>query len=335
MLGKYKFLAATALMASMAVTACDSNDGGGGLNALGGGQEAPEAGPLGLSSGAPVDVASADRQAGNSVSVAGDEATMTLNELTFDGDGNVDAISVTIGLPDGSEVTFDDTASTDDYGLIDINGQETFLAQFTSADGDVVQVAIGLGLGPDPLAATVETSVNAALVMLARTDLKEADGGPADQGFNTYLLTGDETATMPEGSGAYSGRTVASIYNDDDGLVNDNVFGYVSVEAYFDTSTVNILLDGKGGDASYQLFGEDLAVVGSSYDGAISGFVDDGGGAVAVEGDLLGAFYGDDAEATAGIFGAEETAFERMANGEDIAIVGGYIAYDDTYNEDL
>ena len=90
--------------ACLVLAGCGGGGGGGG----GGGAPPPElVAPLGLEFDVEVSVFSADQRPGASVFVGDDLATVTLNDLNFDADGNVLTFNITLGLPNGSAVTFD------------------------------------------------------------------------------------------------------------------------------------------------------------------------------------------------------------------------------------
>lgn len=313
-------------------------------------------GPLGLTFDTPVNVMSSDREEGNTVRVSEQLATITLNDLVFEEDGDIDSFSVTLGLPDGTSVTLTEANVRDDH-LSNINGHRVLRADLNTdldnegeptEDGDEVHVLIGLGLGtPDPN--TDEQATEDALFMLARVDLVEPEPGEgedpiADQGFNVYMVTGEETAELPSGWATYSGKTIATVYQNGD-LVSDRFFGDADISAFFATSSVNIELDGNysgnGQNYYYHLEGENIPIVGSRYRGALglAGFEADDmneshfhgpGGSVDIAGDVIGAFFGAHAEATAGVFSATETGQEEVFNDEDVEIVGGFAAYSDT-----
>ena len=286
----------------------------------------PVAGPLGLTFETDVAVMSADHQAENTVSVAGDGAKVALNNLTFDDEsGEVTAISITLVLPDGSELTLDDETTDINFGFDTGIGNGTVLvAEFETEDEHKVQAAIGLGLQTEE-GDTQAEMLDDALFLVARVNLAEEEDDP-DQGYNTYLVTGNETDTLPRGSADYSGALVATTYQDGS-LIGDS-FGSVYVGANFETSEVEINLSAYSGSGlQFNLEGENIPIDGSRYSGLIDGSADYGN--VRMVGDVIGAFFGDNAEATAGVFGATETAAEE-ANGADVEIVGGFAAYANT-----
>lgn len=337
MLGrKYAFLASTALVASLALAACDSNNAPAVVQDVD-----PVAGPLGLSLGEAVAVMSADANM-HLVRVSDQHSTVTLNELTFDLEGEIDTFSITFGLPDGSEVTITDEDAPDSFSELSIGDGEGLRLTWNDVDdGNRVGIMIGLGLDTD-LEGDAEADIAGdALFALARID---PDGDNPDFGVDTYMVTGAETEAMPvEGSADYSGVTIASLYHH--GVPgSDHLTGSVYVEADFEDGLVDIDLEGSDGDISgdwYYLSGDNLAIDGSGYGGTISGVINPEGfdetnpyidpnvpitnvswNAV---GDVLGAFFGDDAEATAGVFGASGT---DLLN-HDVEVVGGFAAYED------
>lgn len=327
MLGKNALLTSTALVASLALAGCfgDSNTGGGA-----GELDVVDPGPLGLLMETPVDVMSADRR-DNTVVVGDDEATITLNSL----DMETGEFSITLGLPVGDPVTLTQDDIVPDSPEIDhINGEHVLRLELNTGhteddpEGDAVNVLIGLGLDTDPKWNDPESLVagdaDDALFMLTWVD-PAADNGPDDLGFNTYMVNGVETAAMPaEGSANYSGDTFTTIY--DNGELDDYGTGHVDVTANFGLEpTVDITLT-DGGFHDYSLTGTGLLMDGSGYGGTIEGYVDAGflQPEVDVTGDLLGAFFGADAEATAGVFGAV-----GEGEGHEIEIIGGFAAYED------
>lgn len=326
MLGRNTLLASTALVASLALAACADNDNPPAAPL----EDPPVAGPLGLVFETPVNVMSADADA-NTVRVTDDLATVTLNDLTFNGDGDLDTFSITFNLPDGSSVTLtnEDTVSVED--LKDIGDTGVGLRLDTeNEDGDLVNIIIGLGLDPFEGEPDDEEIAAEALFALARID---PDGDNPDFGFDTYLVTGAETDTMPaEGEATYSGFTIASVYHHGV-LEGDHLRGDVTVTADFEDLEVDIDLEGSGGGNSYMLEGDNLAIDGSDYGGTIDGWINPDGADLLIipnksynaVGDVLGAFFGDDAEATAGVFGATGT---DLLNHE-VEVIGGFGAYED------
>lgn len=356
MLGKNALLASTALVASLALAACTDNDTGGGGAPLD--FDPAVDGPLGLMVGegpdADVDVISADHQPDASVFVTDDRHSVKV--LSLDPDGLTFEIEIT--MPDASVVTLteadiSENSVGDQWGspqMTHINGQHALRANLDTdgegAAGDQVNVLIGLGLdAPHSVGDLDAADATEALVMLARID----QAGDDIDGFNAYLMTGEVTETLPTGWAEYNGRTISTVYVDG-GLWDETVFGSAWVVADFGDATVDIRLDGsgsyaegEGGSFSYVLYGDDIPIDGSSYEGAlgvanlpwvtseveINPTGPDNIYTVDLAGDVIGAFYGEDAEATGGVFGAEETNFEDA----DVEIVGGYIAYGENLDE--
>lgn len=353
---------------SLALAACNSSGNGGAIPA-----EAGDPGPLGLVFETEVDVISSDHQ--NSVRVSEELASMELVSL----DLVAGTFEIVLGLPDGTSVTLtDDDLDLGDVDMIDLNGSslggDVIIAELENDAGDVVQVAIGLGLGaPSDLGDLEPEDADEALFMLTRVDDADPDNGDSvatlnggyynDDEFDVYMLTGVETETLPRGWATYSGKTIATAYVGGD-LVSSYFIGSAYVAADFANSSVDVALEGEAyiGDglyAGYDLVGQDLAVEGSRYRGALG--IVDGAHHVSefyiesyalpqaqcigecgpykmtttteIAGDLIGAFYGENAEATAGVFAAEETGHEAAVNGADVEIVGGYGAYADVLED--
>lgn len=301
--------------AGLVLAGCGGGGGNGGGGGIAGPADLPV--PLGLEFGVPVSVLSADQRPGESVFVGNDLATLTLNDLTLDGDGNVLTFSLTLGLPNGGSVTLDETNDVifDDF-VEQIADVGFGTARLETADGDVVDIIVGFGFDPE-VDSTAEAAFagNGLFVMAIVDELEEE---PVF-GFNTYLVAGAETETLPTGIAIYEGFAVASVYADG-ALVEEEIFGDVFVGADFDLNTVDLFLGGGGFAAGYELGGEDLDIVDSQYSGAIAGnvFIIDGPEAF-VEGEVFGAFYGADAEATAGVFVAD--GFDAEV---ELEIVGGF-----------
>lgn len=259
----------------------------------------------------------------NTVTVTRDLATIVVNSLDVD-EGT---FSVTFGLPDGSSVTLtdeDDLISSDfDFGIG--HGGRGIRLVVENDDGDIVGILIGFDLTSDFDfdEEDIAEAIDEAIFVLARVD-PDADGR---DGVDTYMVTGDETETLPRGSATYHGLTISSVYVDGD-LVSDHLTGGAFIEADFANSLVDITLSGHGGGVDFHLTGSDLPIDGSQYDGLLTGSVDNGD-EVDLVGDVLGAFFGDAAQATAGVFGVEETLQEALINDRDVEIVGGFAAYTD------
>lgn len=295
--------------------------------------------PLGKTVPVTVGVMSADRQPENTVSVSREEATVTLNSIDLD----TGAFDVTLTLPDGSSVNL--TEASPIFNLIDENILQAF--ELTDDTGNVVQVAFGFDLRPDdPQDPLEDPSVENTIFGVARVNLEEDPADDPDlNGFNTYVAFGDETETLPTGWASYTGATIATVYRDGN-LIDNDFVGHAYIGADFENSEVDVELNGyysgNSFDYSYALVGEDIPVEGSTYTGvlgiadfgyATSEFTVEDDGVVIetidLDGDILGAFYGENALATAGVFGATETEHEEVFNEEDVEIVGGFAAYAD------
>jgi len=339
------------LCAIAALSACGTSNGGVATTA----EDPGELFPLGNEVPVTVTVISSDRQPGNTVRVSDEIATVSLNDLTFDTDGNVETFEIVLGLPDGNSVTLDEENTVDDSisGPVSIGpGQGVFIQADTDTDpgrtGDKVNILVGFDLDiadlpPDTNALEEpEPGLDDVLFALARVDLDEGENGPDDQGFNQYMVFGDQTDNLPTGWATYSGLSIASVYVDGS-LLSSYFRGTSAVVADFENNDVDITLSGqysgKGVIASYALTGEDIPVDGSQYEGdlgPISSFTCNGcspdwaDNNVDLAGDVIGQFFGPNAEATAGVFGAEQTDHEAVIDSSDVEIVGGYAAYTDT-----
>jgi hypothetical protein len=298
-----------ALLATMALVAvgCESIDGS---DSSAGGQ------PVGST----VEAMSADADV-NTVRVADNVASVKINEFTYDELGDVDTYSFTFNLPDGTSATFTDAdIGSESEEAIGPWGGLLLIGE--NADFDWVEVLIGFGVGDF---ATEQEWVENSLFTLARVD----PDGDEWFGYDTYMVAGDETGTLPAGSAEYYGVVIATIYEDGE-YVDENLFGEVLVGADFDGETVDILLEGGGAGGFFSLEGTDLAIDGSGYSGQIDGTALTINETVSeMSGDVLGAFFGDDAEATAGVFGVESSGQDAI-DGDDVEIVGGFAAYDST-----
>lgn len=308
MLGKNALLTSTALVASLALAGCfgDSNTGGVGP------QE--------------IDPAMMSATHG-SVTVETGAASIVVNSFDLD-TGDFD---VTLTLADGvTEVTMTQDDIKSFGGLADFDfgssGEEGIRVKLDNGD-DEVRLYIGLLPGADE--DTLITDENGAAILDASLFVMAAiDPDGIDGGYNSYIVTGDQTEpdAMPgEGEAVYEGITRASLYTDGV-LKGDNIEGEVVVTAYFADPSVDITLsDGS----RYNLTATGVEIKGSLYEGLdalsgtvnpIDGYLDFADGAT---GDVIGAFYGEGAEATAGVFGATETE-----DGHLLEVVGSFGAYE-------
>lgn len=315
MLGRNIILASTALVASLALTACDNN-GGGGVGTL-------EFEPAVMSA------------THGSVTVKRGDADLVVNDF----DPLTGDFSVTLTLADGvTEVTMTE-ADLDvgpDITTFDfINNPwpepdlEGIRVKLDNGDDEVI-LYIGLVPGADADALNdgenVADIIDATLFVMAAIDPDGVDGG-----FNSYIVAGEQTdpdAMPAEGGATYNGITRASLYTDGV-LIDDNEKGEVEVIADFLNDKVDITLsDG----IRYNLTATGVDIEGSLYEGldALSGTVNPIDGnpdfADGATGDVIGAFYGegDVPAATAGVFGATETE-----DGYLLEVVGSFGAYQD------
>lgn len=296
-----------AALASMALAGC------------GGNSSADLVPPLGTPAAVPIPINAASLTGG----LTAGEATFTFNQ-----DGSIE-----VGLPDGGRIvlTEDDIGESGDFVVVhnrkgdEIDGGE--LTVYETADGDRIEIALGTDLADDFIFAT------------ARLD--RADDGL--EGFDTYGVTGNETdpAALPQGGAEYEyeGAFLASVMVEGE-ILSDTLTGTVKVEADFGDALVDVEFkggyeqaDGPGKSPEFKATFDDLPVTGAQYAGAMdSGHMDlPGGDRIRLDGDLIGAFYGPDAEATAGVF----TAFEESGKDPDIDIAGGYWAWDEDLIDDL
>lgn len=314
MLGKNALLTSTALVASLALAGCfgDSNTGGVGP------QE--------------IDPAMMSATHGSFVVETG-AASIVVNSFDLD----TGEFNVTLTLADGvTEVTMTE-ADVEDLDAFDFgsSGEEGIRVKLDNGPDDV-RLYIGLLPGADEDALITDEDgadiLDASLFVMAAIDADGIDGG-----FNSYIVTGDQTqpGAMPaEGEATYEGMSVASIYHNGDVTHSHPIEGDANVVADFEAGTVDISLSGYhshlfSSSNSYDLSGEDILITGSLYEGIgqLTGTVDpssSGVGAVDVTGDVIGAFYGEEAEATAGVFGAA-----GLDDAEhDVEIVGSFGAYE-------
>lgn len=296
-----------ALLATTALVAVGCSDSSSSVDS------SPVAGPLGLVFDTAVSVRSADTD-GDTVRVTDDLASMTLNALTFDGEGEIETISLTFGLPDGTSVTMDNVFEGSLFAIGPWWG-----VGYENEEG-TVELIVGAGLD-DPGGG--EELFDTAPFMVARIDPGADD---PDLWFDTYMVTGNETESMPfEGSAVFSGISFGSVYLY--GEIFSDFYGSAWIGADFESGTVDLLLEGDGEFVDYyELWGNDLTITGSGYEGNIVGIaILEGECECNMTGDVLGAFYGETAEATAGVFGASESDLD----GEFVDIVGGFAAYDE------
>lgn len=314
MLGKNALLTSTALVASLALAGCfgDSNTGGVGP------QE--------------IDPAMMSATHGSFVVETG-AASIVVNSFDLD-TGDFD---VTLTLADGeTEVTMTQDDIEEFNGLDDFNfgssGEEGIRVKLDNGD-DEVRLYIGLLPGADEDALITDEDgadiLDASLFVIAAIN---PDGGGSD--FNSYIVTGDQTqpGAMPgEGEATYNGVSRVSIYHDGDVTHGTPLEGDATVVAHFGAEgTVDITLSGNDHGDTWDLSGEGIVITGSLYEGIdqLTGDVNvfgSGKHADDMVGTVIGAFYGEEGEATAGVFGA--TGTDSVSH--DIEIVGGFGAYVD------
>lgn len=307
MLGRNILVASTALVASMALAACDNNGGGG-------------VGPQEVST-----VMSATH---GSFVVETGAASIVVNSFDLD----TGEFNVTLTLADGvTEVTMTE-ADVESFNDFDFGSspEEGIRVKLDNGD-DEVRLYIGLLPGADEEALiTAEDGadiLDASLFVIAAIDPDGIDGG-----FNSYIVTGDQTqpGAMPaDGEATYEGMSRATLYRDGSVTHSRPIEGDATVVADFGAGTVDISLSGDHSGDSYNLSTPvPVTITGSLYEGigALEGpistdYVHDTDVAT---GDVIGAFYGDGAEATAGVFGAAGIDGAGHLN----EIVGAFGAYE-------
>lgn len=318
MLGRNIILASTALVASLALTACDNN-GGGGVGTL------------------EIDPAMMSATHGSVTVERGGLADIVVNSLNLE----TGEFNVTLTLADGlTQVTM---TEADVEGLEDFNfgssGEEGIRVTLGENPDDEVRLYIGLlpGADEDALIADEDGAdiLDASLFAMAAIDPADSLGDD----YYTYIVTGDQTqpGAMPgEGEATYDGISVVSIYHDGDVTHGHPMEGDANVVAHFGLEpTVDITLSGGHSGDSWDLSTPvPVTITDSLYEGIdqLTGVVDPEGGYCGsgcdwneadVTGDVIGAFYGEGAEATAGVFGAAGN------NGKyDVEIVGSFGAYE-------
>ena len=275
---------------SLAVAGCGGGGGGGG-----GGADPI----LGVGINVPINALSADL-----AGTANGQVTITFNaDDTF-----------TIRLPDGDQLTLGDAQIVDVRNEPGLGGD---IIRYQGDSGapflDTVEIAIGVGDSGNEI------------FYLGRVD----DGSNEFVGFEAYAVVGDAPDVMPAtGTGTYVGRFLASSYiggsvpNAEDAADtgSDLIFGDANIFADFGMGDVDVTLTVDASDRDFggeSLVGTDLPVTGTTYAGAIASGP---GGRYDFSGSLIGGFFGENVEATAGTFSVDDTA-------RNTELVGGYGAF--------
>lgn len=344
-------LLGTTAVASLMVAGC-FNNGNGGTAAT----AALVDGPLGTSVGVPDAAISSDVVNG----VADDKVFVTFN--VDDDPTSLTGFTVDIELPDGTVLSLtEDDFEVDSEADRDINGWPVLTASANTSTmgtpGHGVGVIVGFGrpsdltepLSGDPLFAV--TGVGPAEY--------EAGGDGDDFTPEVYALIGDETETLPEGKATHVGEVYATIYTNDEVLSFTE--GDITIDTNFDTASAVAVLSGSYDlpvDAyeeaglvvileearNWSLHADNVVIDSALYSGVIGGegstlsvptasetvtvldqsvVLYNGLETVDMTGELAGAFFGPDAEATAGVLAADGTGVEVPS----VDIVGGYAAY--------
>lgn len=203
--------------------------------------------------------------------------------IVFNTDG-----TFTVTLPGGTAVTVADADSTappqPDSNLGTI--VESFLV-----DSGTWQVDVHLG---------EDAATGRDLFLLARVD--DATGLVAPSPM-AYMLFGDETDTLPSGNALYSGGFIADVFDGVAGTYIEQRVGTADIDADFTGSTVDVTLT-EGGESGAMYTATALPMTGARYAGTISGS--------GYSGDLMGAFFGDNAEQTAGTFGMQDATTDMI-----------------------
>lgn len=237
--------------------------------------------PLGATTGVAVPLMSADR----------DGVRTTNAEIIFNADG-----TFTLNLANGSSVTVDE--SNPDVPPASDPVMDTTVAQYF-----VGSTEVNVHLGED--------ISGRDLFFLGWFD----DSAPLASPL-TWVLFGDETDTLPTGDAIFDGGFYANVLNATTGEFIGERSGDSVINADFDVSNVTISMTVTGTEGA----GEAYAGVGTIGAGArYAGSITSSGG-VNYIGDFNGAFFGANAEATAGTFNATDAG----ANQE---IVGGFTGF--------
>lgn len=247
----------TTALAAMGLTACNDSEGGG----LATSAEFFEA--FDVPVGEPIAVISATR--GDGASVDFDQFTVTFN--------NPEGTSITIGTPEGEDITFTEDDPATWIGEDPVLGG---LGRLVSDDGDLLEVFIGDVTVPTEPDNTGQTST---AVRYSRYQSEEQlafatgrlDEDDTREGFETYMAIGDLTQSdeLPRlsedaedaergedgvclsrcagdlitGTAFYNGRFVATVYQDGE-MVSDEV-----------TGSTYVGLDFANGDVEFNLYG--------------------------------------------------------------------------------
>lgn len=307
--------------ACVTATGCIHNDNDG----FAGAAELVE-GPAGTTVGVPVAAMSSTQGEG----VATDQVTFTFN----DEDGE----SFTIGLADGTTYDFSIDQVVPWRGRADSHRDFIY---FKGEDATLgVTLASPVAREKDPNGEYVFGDFEPVAV-LAGLNPVETDPEEEDLGTIVYAVIGDETDALPTGTAEYHGDFLFTVFQDGGNLAE--VRGHSQITADFDQAAVGVELGGEYfiDDLPYAvaLTGSDLPVTGSRYDGDIGGTVEvpdfTGNDAIGVAGDLLGAFFGDAAEVTAGVVSATSDGLAIQNQAElpppTVEVVGGYVAQDSSF----
>ena len=239
--------------------------------------------PFGAAIAVPVQMLSADLNG-----VTSGVATIIFNaDQTF-----------TINLASGGSITVDDADI--------VPGDPQF-----NADLNTTSATYFVGLNEQVDVHLGEDALGSDLFILARID---DFGAPAPSPM-AFVVFGDETATLPTGTATYNGGFISEVF-DATGASLSQWSGTSVIDANFGGNSVDVTLSVVGEGAGVIFSGSDLAVTGAQYGGTISST----GGGSAYAGDFNGAFFGPNAEATAGTFNAQDT-------GTSDQIVGGFTGF--------
>lgn len=223
-----------------------------------------------------------------------DGISATDARITFNAD------SFTITLPGSAPVTVTD-ADAQGPSETHIN----LLTTHTSYQiGTTIAVEVHLG----------EETGGRDLFLLASVDDSTGTVSPSPM---TYLVFGDETATLPTGTATYTGGFTATVFDASGDYVAERG-GTTSFNANFGTGAVDLAMTvvGEGGGEVYG--GTGTITSGARYAGTITST----GTPTAFSGDFNGAFFGSDADGTAGTFNATNV-------GATEEIIGGYTGFKD------